>query len=169
MSAKALEQAIREEAVQVARRLIEEERGAATSSSTSRRPAGVADNVKDHWERQGNQWVRYQYIPRKEMFSPDPTDCRVNSYMMCPTRTTHILPIGSQHIATAVDDWSTKHRTNRKFSFQWIGKTVFELKLASTCIRSDDLDPFPLCHTRHIIVRRLHGTSLSMKTRCMRS
>ena len=72
MSASAKEKAIREEAAEVARRLVEEERGAEASSS-SRRPAGVADKVKDHWERQGNQPVRYHNTPRKEMFSPDLT------------------------------------------------------------------------------------------------
>ena len=51
--------------------------------------------------------------------------------------------MGSQHITTDVDDWSVKRRKNRKFSFHWIGKTVFELKPASACIRSDDLDTFP--------------------------
>ena len=60
MSASARDKAIREEAAEVSRRLIEEERGAEASSS-SRRPAGVADNLKDHWERQGNQLVRYHY------------------------------------------------------------------------------------------------------------
>ena len=95
MSASAKEKAIREEAAEVARRLIEEERGVAASSS-SRRPAGVADKIKDDWERQGNQLVRYHYTPRKEMSSPDLTDCPVDSKLLSPARTTHILPMGSQ-------------------------------------------------------------------------
>ena len=146
MSASAKEKAILEEAAEVARRLIEEERGAEASSS-SRRPAGVSDNLKDHWEREGNQLVRYHYTPRKEMFSPDLTDCPVDSNMLSPSRTTHILPMGSQHITTNVDDWSVKRRRNRKFSFHCIGKTVFELKPASKCIRSDDLDKLPCMPT----------------------
>ena len=148
MSKAAKDKATREEAAEVAGRLIEEERGAEASSS-SRRPAGVADNLKDHCERQGNQWVRYHCTPRKEMFSPDSTDCPVNSNMLSSTRTTHILPMGSQHITTDVDDWSVKRRRNRnrKFSFQWIGKTVLELKPASTRIRSDDLDTLPCMPT----------------------
>ena len=146
MSASAKDKAIREEAAEVASRLIEEERGAEASSS-SRRPAGVADNVKDYWERQGNQLVRYHYTPRKEMISPDLTDCPVNSNMLSPSRTTRILPMGSQHITTDVDDWSVKRRRNRKFSFHWIGKRVFELKPASACIRSDNLDKFPCMPT----------------------
>ena len=141
MSASAKEKAIPEEAAEVARRLIEEERGASASSS-SRRPAGVADNIKDYWERQGNQLVRYHYTARKEMFSPDLTDCPIDPKLLSPARTTHILPMGSQHITTDVDDWSVKRRRNRKFSFHWIGKTVFEIKPASACIRSDDLDTF---------------------------
>ena len=92
MSASAKEKAIREEAAEVARRLIEEERGASASSS-SRKPAGVADNIKDYWERQGNQLVRYHYTPRKEMFSPDLTDCPIDPKLLSPARTTHILPI----------------------------------------------------------------------------
>ena len=77
------------------------------------------------------------------MFSPDLIDCPANSNMLSPTRTTHVVPMGSQHITTDVDDLLSKRRRNRKVSFQWIGKTVFERKPASTCIRSDDLDPFP--------------------------
>ena len=70
--------------------------------------------------------------------------------MLSCTGTTHILPSGSEHIATDVDDWSIKRRRNRKFSFHWIGKTVFELKPASACIPSDDLDTFPCMPTvRH--------------------
>ena len=145
-SASAREKAIREEAAEVARRLIEEKRGAEASSS-SRRPAGVADNLKDHWERQGNQLVRYHYTPWKGMFSPDLTDCPVNSNMLSSTRTTHSLSMGSQHITTDMDDWSVKRRRNCKFSFHWIGKTVFELKPASAGIGPDDLDKFPCMPT----------------------
>ena len=78
MSTSAKDKAIREEAAEVARRLIEEERGAEASNS-SRKPAGVADNLQDHWERQGHQLVRHHYTPRKEIFSQDLTDCPVNS------------------------------------------------------------------------------------------
>ena len=146
MSSSAKKKAIREEAAEVVRRLIEEERGASASSS-SRRPAGVAGNIKDHWERQGNQLVRYHYTARKEMFSPDLTDCPIDPKLLSPARTTHILPMGSQHITTDVENWSVKSRRNRKFSFHWIGKTVFEIKPALSCIRSDDLDTFPCMPT----------------------
>ena len=81
------------------------------------------------------------------MFSPDLTDCPVNSNMLSSTRTTRILPMGSQHSTTDVDDWSVKRRRNRTFSFHRIGKTVVELKPASACIRSDDLDKFPCMPT----------------------
>ena len=118
MSASAKEKAIREEAAEV-----------------------------DHWERQGNQLVRYHYTARKEMFSPDLTDCPVDPKLLSPARTTHILPMGSQHITTDVDDWSVKRRGNRKFSFHCIGKTMFEIKPASACIRSDDPDTFPCMPT----------------------
>ena len=112
----------------MARRLIEEERGAEASSG-SRRPAGVADNLKDHWERQGNQLVRYHYTPRKEMFSSDLTDCPVNSNMLSSTRTTHIHSMGSQHITTDVDDWSVNRSRNRKFSFHSQHRRVSDLTI----------------------------------------
>ena len=95
------------------------------SSSSSAPPAAVARNNKDNWEVIGDKLIRYHYFPRRELFSPDLTDCPIPLSRISDKRVTNIIPIGGIDIIDDEDSWHNVRRRNKKFSFRWIGKTEF--------------------------------------------
>ena len=69
---------VREEAAgEQARALANFQEGGSSSSSAP--PAAVARDDKDNWEIVGNKLIRYHYLPRRELSSPDLTDCPIRA------------------------------------------------------------------------------------------
>ncbi|CAE7251810.1 unnamed protein product, partial [Symbiodinium natans] len=99
---KAIEDEVRENALR------ELESGGGGSSSSSGKPAAVANASKDEWVIRGDKLIRFHYIPRKELFSPD-------------------LPLGGTEIIPDADEWRNVRRRNKKLSYKWIGRTEFSV------------------------------------------
>ena len=129
--AEAREEAAREQA----RALANFQEGGSSSSSAP--PAAVARDDKDNWEIVGNRLTRYHYLPRRELFSPDLTDCPVPLSRISNKRTTKIIPIGGIDIIDDEDSWRNVRRRNKKFSFRWIGKTEFTILPIPTPLGGD--------------------------------
>ncbi|CAE7248212.1 unnamed protein product [Symbiodinium natans] len=89
---KAIEDEVRENALR------ELESGGGGSSSSSGKPAAVANASKDEWVIRGDKLIRFHYIPRKELFSPDLTDCPVPIASLGRDRVTKIMPLGGTEI-----------------------------------------------------------------------
>ena len=73
----------------------------------------------------GNKIKRFHFAPRREMFSPDLTDCPIALSRIGKTRDTIIFPVGSVEMINHNDEWRNVRRRNKKTPFKWIGKTEF--------------------------------------------
>ena len=62
--------------------------------------------------------------PRRDMFSPDLTDCPVPISKLSNNRSTKIVPIGGMNIINHEDDWRNIRKRNKRYSFKWIGQTI---------------------------------------------
>ena len=118
---KAIEDEVRENALR------ELESGGGGSSSSSGKPAAVANASKDEWVIRGDKLIRFHYIPRKELFSPDLTDCPVPIASLGRDRVTKIMPLGGTEIIPDADEWRNVRRRNKKLSYKWIGRTEFSV------------------------------------------
>ena len=98
------------------------------AGSSKDRPAGAASQMKDSREIRGKALIRYHFQPRRELFSPDLTDCPVDLSRLSSWRYTNILPMGGDSILDDEDDWRNVRRRNKKLRFKWIGQTIFEIK-----------------------------------------
>ena len=81
-----------------------ENRELSGGSSSSTKPAAVAFD-KDFWEVREDKIVRYHCVPRRDMFSPDLTDCPGPISKLSNNRSTKIVPIGGVNIINREDDW----------------------------------------------------------------
>ena len=63
---------LEEAATEQARALANFQEGGSSSSSAP--PPAVAREDKDSWQVVGSKLVRYHYLPRRELFSPDLTE-----------------------------------------------------------------------------------------------
>ena len=97
------------------------------SSSSSARPSAVANPVKDEWTIRGDKLIRFHYSPRRELFSPDLTDCPVPISALGKERLTKIMPIGGTDIIADCDEWRHVRKRNKKLSFKWVGRTEFDI------------------------------------------
>ncbi|CAE6970116.1 unnamed protein product [Symbiodinium natans] len=118
---KAIEDEVRENALR------ELESGGGGSSGSSGKPAAVANASKDEWVIRGDKLIRFHYIPRKELFSPDLTDCPVPIASLGRDRVTKIMPLGGTEIIPDADEWRNVRRRNKKLSYKWIGRTEFSV------------------------------------------
>ena len=125
MSKAQKRKAIEESAMKAALEKLDDDGGAGSSKD---RPAGAASKMKDSWEIRGKALIRYHFQPRRELFSPDLTDCPIEVSRLSNWRYTNILPVGGDAILDDEDDWRNFRRRNKKLRFQWIGQTVFEIK-----------------------------------------
>ncbi|CAE7497332.1 NaCP60E, partial [Symbiodinium natans] len=149
MSKKQKEKAIVDEAREQALRDMETPtEGSAGSSSAAAAAAPAAS--KDHWEVRLNECklIRYHYVPRREMFSPDITDCPIELSRISKQRSTTIIPVGGVDVIHEDDDWKNVRKRNKKTSFKWIGKTEFILdRIHSPAPDGDGKDAFPAMPT----------------------
>ena len=125
MSKAQKRKAIEESAMKAALEKLDDDGGAGSSKD---RPAGAVSKMKDSWEIRGKALIRYHFQPRRELFSPDLTDCPIEVSRLSNWRYTNILPVGGDAILDDEDDWRNFRRRNKKLRFQWIGQTVFEIK-----------------------------------------
>ncbi|CAE7353670.1 unnamed protein product [Symbiodinium natans] len=91
------------------------------------RPSAVANPVKDEWTIRGDKLIRFHYSPRRELFSPDLTDCPVPISALGKERLTKIMPIGGTDIIADCDEWRHVRKRNKKLSFKWVGRTEFDI------------------------------------------
>ncbi|CAE7594010.1 unnamed protein product [Symbiodinium natans] len=98
-----------------------------TLSSPLNRPSAVANPVKDEWTIRGDKLIRFHYSPRRELFSPDLTDCPVPISALGKERLTKIMPIGGTDIIADCDEWRHVRKRNKKLSFKWVGRTEFDI------------------------------------------
>ena len=93
--------------------------------------------------------IRYHFLPRRELFSPDLTDGPVPTSRISSRRLTKIIPSGGIDIFDDGDSWRNVRRRNRKFSFRWIGKTEFTILSNSTPdgggVARADFPAMPVC------------------------
>ena len=119
------------------------------SSSSSAPPAAVARDDKDNWEIIDNKLIRYHYLPRRELFSPDLTDCPIPLSRISNKTITKIIPIGGIDIIDDEASWRNVRRRNKKFSFRWTGKTEFTILSVPTPAGDDasvaDFPAMPVC------------------------
>ena len=118
-------------------------------SSSSTKPAAVAFD-KDFWEVREDKIIRYHCVPRRDMFSPDLTDCPVPISKLSNNRSTKIVPIGGMNIINHEDDWRNIRKRNKRYSFKWIGQTIIpftkkSLPPSGECALS--ADPYPAMPT----------------------
>ena len=73
LSKKQKEKAIEDEARELARKELDNQEGGSASSSA--KPSAAALPTKDCWKVTDDKLVRYHFVPRRELFSPDLTDC----------------------------------------------------------------------------------------------
>ena len=125
MSKAQKRKAIEESAMKAALEKLDDDSGAGSSKD---RPAGAASKMQDSWEIRGKALIRYHFQPRRELFSPDLTDCPVELSRLSNWRYTNILPMGGDAILDDEDDWRNVRRRNKKLRLQWIGQTIFEIK-----------------------------------------
>ena len=125
MSKAQKRKAIEESAMKAALEKLDDDSGAGSSKD---RPAGAASKMKDTWEIRGKALIRYHFKPRRELFSPDLTDCPIELSRLSNWRYTNILPVGGDAILDDEDDWRNFRRRNKKLRFQWIGQTIFEVR-----------------------------------------
>ena len=123
LSKRQKEKAIDDEARRLALEELDEPIGGSASSSA--RPSVAAPSEKDCWKVNGNKITRFHFAPRREMFSPDLTDCPIALSRIGKTRDTIIFPVGSVEMINHNDEWRNVRRRNKKTPFKWIGKTEF--------------------------------------------
>ena len=148
MSKKQKEKAIVDEAREQALRDMETPTEGSAGSSSAAAAAPAAS--KDHWEVRLNECklIRYHYVPRREMFSPDITDCPIDLSRISKQRSTTIIPVGGVDVIHEDDDWKNVRKRNKKTSFKWIGKTEFILdRIHSPAPDGDGKDAFPAMPT----------------------
>ena len=146
LSKKQKDKAISEEAAKVAR---EHHEGAEAlgGGSSSSRPAAPIGTARDRWEIKGNKLIRYHCTPRRELFSPDIADCPVPLTRVKPTRLHQIIPVGTEDFIADEDEWTNPRRRNKKLSFRWVGKTIFEIMPLGTSVSNVNRELFPTMPT----------------------
>ena len=94
--------------------------------------------------------MRYLCVPRKDMFSPDLTDCPVPISKHARACCTKIVPIGGMNIINHEDDWRNIRKRNKRYSFKWIGQTIIPLSKKSPPPSGESAlssEPFPAMPT----------------------
>ena len=110
LSKKQKEKAIEDEARKLALEELDEEFGG--SSSSRAKPSAAALPDKDSWKIDGNKLTRFHFAPRRELFSPDLTDCPVALSKIAKTRNTVIFPVGGIDLINDQDEWRNVRRRN---------------------------------------------------------
>ena len=155
LSKKQKEKAIEDEAREAARKEFDYQEGGSAGSSA--KPSAAALPTKDCWKTIGDKLVRYHFVPRRELFSPDLTGLP-HRIEQTKNRVTKIFPVGGADLVTDEDDWRNVRRRNKKFNFRWIGKTEFTI-LPPSPTSDESGSPLPEISSNAYYARRKSGAS----------